>query len=249
MSLLTDYLLRRSVARLLQLSNSDNPSGLRQVVVTGTLTLVKGSTAVVGAGSAFTTEVTAGQVIVFSTQPGVVYVVSSVTDNLNLVLTKGYFGVASTSATATLPAINYVTLAQAVGDAQAHFQARTNFPFDDTTAATNANPLLINKCVWAGVSLVDYYLYEYRGLSGEDSQKAAALTVAERRLKEILYTYGDGAYAAPVTDSPYQPSVGPTRLPDMDDQRWGNVAPLAPGPGPSDVPGGSSGGSADGWGW
>lgn len=247
MGLLVEYLLRRSVARSTQLTNVDNAGGLRAQALTGTLTLVQGSAAVVGAGTLFLTEMPVNQVIVLSTQPNVVYVVSAVASHTALTLSKVYFGAASTTATATRPAINYSTLEQAVGDAQAHFQARTNFTFDDTTATTSTTPANINKCIWAGVSLVDYYLYEYRGTPGEDSQKAAALTVAERRLKEILYVYGDGAWGAPATDSVFIPSTGPTRLPEFDNQRWTDIAPSAPGPGPSDISG--AGGFDGSWGW
>lgn len=232
MGLLTSWLLRRPLARAIQLTNLDNPGGLRTVKLTGTLTLVKGSTAVVASGGAFLTESGANTVITFSSQPNVVYVVASVTDNNNLVLLNAYGGAASTTATGYAPAVNYTTLAQAVGDAQAHFQTRTNLNFDESTATTNAAPTTsnLNRCIWAGVALVDYYLYEYRGAPGEDSQKQAALSVAERRLNEILHNFGDGAFSPPVSDSVFNPSVGPTRLPTFDNERWGDISPLPPGP-------------------
>lgn len=246
MGLQTQWLLRRSAPRAIQLTNADNPGGIRNVSLTGTFALTKGSTAVVGSGTLFTTELEVGQVIQFASQPGVVYVVAAIGSALALTLLNAYGTTTTASTKAVAPGINYGTLAQAVGDAMAHFQAVTNFPFDDTTATTNATPLSINKCIWAAVSLVDYYLYEYRGVGGEDAQRANSLSIAERRLKEILAIYGDGAFSVPVSDSVYNPSVGPERLPEMDNARWGNVSPQAPGPGSPDV---APGGGADGWGW
>lgn len=246
MGLLTQWLLRRSGTRAIQLTNADNPGGIRNVTLTGTLALTKGSTAVVGTGTLFTTELAVDTVVQFASQPGVNYVVSAIASPTALTLLNAYGTTTTASTTAVAPVINYGTLAQAVGDAMAHFQAVTNFPFDDSTATTNPTPTSINKCIWAAISLVDYYLYEYRGQSGEDPQRQNSLSTAERRLKDILAVYGDGAFSVPVSDSVYNPSVGPTRLPDMDNARWSDVAPQAPGPGPSDV---ATGGGADGLGW
>lgn len=250
MGLLSECLLRLPGQRLVELSNADNAGGLRASALSGTVTVTSGSLTVVGAGTSFTSfqgSVTTfgGVVIQFASQPGVNYVVSVVTDDTHLTLLKAYGSVTTAGTTASLPGINYTVLQQAVFDAQVHFQTRTNYVYDDVTQnAVNAgaNPTL-NKCIWAAVALVIAYMYDPgRGHPWPEAEVEAAWRVADTRLRYVLANYGDGAFAQPVTDSVYSPSVGPTRLPTMDSERFGDLSPNAPGPGPSDVPGGSGSG-------
>lgn len=243
MSLLTETLSRLSGQRLVELTNADNPGGLRATPVTGTVAVAQGTVFVTGTGTTFLTSVLPNTVIQFASQPGVNYVVTSVLSNTSLTLQANYFGAAAASTTATLPAINYNVLQQASFDAQAHFQTRTNFPFDDITANANTNPLTLNKCIWAGISLVVAYLYEYRAHPWPEAEVANAWSTADRRLNEVLHVYGDGAFAAPATDSVFQPSIGPARLPTFDNARFGDLSPLPPGP---SISGG--GGATSDWG-
>jgi len=246
MGLLVDYLTRRSAARLLQLTNSDNPGGIRSNALAGTVAVTTGSAAVVGTGTAFLSY-SVDQVIQFDSQPGVNYVIQTIASDTSLTLYQNYVGPTNAAANASMPAVNYVTLQDAVWDAQAHFQTETDFVYDDVTQNANnagANPTL-NKCLWAGVALVDAYLYEYRGQPWPEAEVQAAWATANRRLKAVLNTYGDGAFSPPVTDSVFQPSTGPVRLPEFDNERWGDISPLPPGPA---FPNGGSYGGGD-WGW
>lgn len=233
-------LSRLPAPRLVQLTQSENPGGLKIVTITGTVTVTKGSTALVGSGTAFTSEIGANTLIQFSAQPGVSYLVASVTDATNAVLAVAYFGITTAGASGYLPQIDYGRLQQAVYDAQAHFQARTNFAFDDVTSNANTTPLTLNKCIYAGVALVVAYLYEGRGQAWPDAEIQAAWAQADRRLNEILHVYGDGAYSNPVTDSVFTPTVGPSRLPQFDNARFGDISALPPGPGTGNADGGTS---------
>lgn len=230
MGLLTEFLTRTSSARAVQLTNPDNPGGIKATTLSGTATVTNGSAAVVGVATSFTSFGT-GIVIQFSSQPGVNYVVSAITDATHLTLAQSFTGVTTAGVTGYLPSINYVVLQQAVYDAQAHFQARTNYAFDDVTTNANTTPLTLNKCIWAGISVVIAYLYEYRGMPEEAQAGANAWKSADRRLEYVLHNYGDGAWAQPYSDSVFQPSVGPTRLPNFDTARFGNLDSQNPGPG------------------
>lgn len=254
--LLTEVLLRLSSPKLVALTNADNGGGIKATALAGTVTVTGGSTTVTGSGTAFVTSglqglVTTygGVVIQFSSQPGVNYVVSAVASETSLTLAKAYGGTTGAGVSAVLPGINYTTLQQAVYDAQAEFQDVTDLVYDDVTVSTNnpnANPTL-NRCVWAGVALVVAYLYDPgRGNPWPEAEVEAAWKVARKRLEYILHNRGDGAFAAPVTDSVFNPSTGPTRLPNFDNMRWGDISPDDPGPGMSDPAGGGVDGS---WGW
>lgn len=229
MGLLTEVMTRLSAPRLCTLTNADNPGGLKTTQVAGTVAVTNGSAAVVGTGTNFT-SFGVNQIIQFSSQPGVNYVVSVITDATHMTLLQAYTGTTAASPNAFFPAINYVTLQQAVYDAQTRFQAVTNYPFDDTTQNANTSPLTLNKCIWAGIALVVAYLYDYRGLPGEAAETAAAWKKADHQLDIVLHTYGDGAFAAPVTDSVFVPSTGPSRAPDFDTQRFGDIDQFNPGP-------------------
>lgn len=244
MGLLTECLSRLSAQRLKELTRADNPGGLVDTTLAGTVTVTNGSLIVTGAGTSFT-SFGANILIQFSAQPGVNYVVASIQSATQLTLAKAYNGVTTAGGTATLPACNYVVLQDAVFDAQAHFQAETGLVYDDVTAnAVNAgaNPTL-NRCLWAGVALVVAYLYEYRGHPWPEAEVKAAWDTANRRLKAVLNSYGDGAFSAPISDSRFNPSYGPVRLPEFDNERWGNISPNAPG-GASDASTSDWGGGA-----
>lgn len=60
--------------------------------LSGTVTATNLSAAVVGVGTTFTADLSAGAIVRFASQPGVSYRVLSVTDNLNLTLTSNYTG-------------------------------------------------------------------------------------------------------------------------------------------------------------
>ena len=255
--LLQEVLLRLPGQRIVELTNAENAGGLRLAPLAGTVTVTGGSVAVLGAGTAFVTSGLQGNVVAyggvvvqFASQPGVNYVVSAVADDTHLTLVKPYGASTSAGIVASLPGVVYPVLQQACFDAQQNFMTRTNFVYDDVTQNANvagANPVL-NKCVWAAIALVTYYLCENgRGFAWTDAQIDAAWRVADNRLRYVLANYGDGAMAAPVTDSVFTPSVGPQRLPQFDNERWGDVSPLGPGPGPSGTPWGGGGGNE--WGW
>jgi hypothetical protein len=236
--LLVEVLTRISGQRLTELSNADNSGGLRLTQLGGTVTVTSGSLNVVGIGTTFTAfqgavNTFGGIAIQFSSQPGVSYVVASVTDDTNLVLAYPYAAPTAVGAASYLPGINYQTLQAACFDAQQHFITATNFAFDDVTQSANnvgANPTL-NKCVWAGVALVVAYLYDPgRGHPWPEAEVEAAWRVANKRLDFVKHNYGDGAFSPPVTDSVFNPSVGPSRLPTFDNQRWGDISPQPPGP-------------------
>jgi hypothetical protein len=240
MGLLTETLSRISAQRLGELTNSDNAGGLKNQAVSGTsLAVTNGSTAVVGTATTFT-GFGVNIVIQFASQPGVSYVVATITDNTHLTLLTPYQGVTNAATSAVLPAINYQVLQDAVYDAQAHFFERTDVVFDDTTTAAAGN-----KCFWVGVPLVIAYLYEFRAQPWPEGTVEKVWDLANRRLTLYLNNSGDGAYAPPQTDSPYQPSTLPFgTLPTFDDARLTGFVPWAPGP--SDASG-SAGGSPNDW--
>lgn len=64
----------------------------------GTVTLVNGITAVSGVGTAFTSQLSVGSTIVFSSQPSTNYIVLSITDDQNLILTSPYTGTSTVGA-------------------------------------------------------------------------------------------------------------------------------------------------------
>lgn len=229
MSLLTACLLNMSGQRLAELTNPENPGGLRVTTIAGTVTVTNGSAVVTGSGTTFT-AFGANIVVQFSAQPGVNYIVQSVDSATQITLTTAYYGLTSAGGNLLIPSINYALLQQCVYFAQAHFQARTNFAFDNVTADSNTTPLTLNKCIWAGIALVTYYLYEARAHAWPDAQVQAALSTADRKLELILTNSGDGAFASPQTDSVFQPSVGPVRLPNFDTGHFGTISPWAPGP-------------------
>lgn len=251
MGLFAAVLQRLPGQRIKELTNALNPGGLTDTALAGTVTVTAGSTTVTGSGTGFVTSGlqalvnSFGAIVIqFSSQPGVNYVVTAVASDTSLTLSKPYGSVTTAGATATLPAIGYNVLQDAVFDAEQHFVTVTNFPFDDLTQnAQNAGAVTaLNKCIWAGVSLVVAYLYDPgRGHPWPEAEVDAAWRTANRRLEYVRANYGDGAFAAPVSDSQFNPSTGPTRLPDMDNARWGQLSSNAPGPGPGDVPGDSVG--------
>lgn len=256
--LLIETCLRLPSQKLVALTNCENPGGLRLTALAGTVALTGGSATVTGTGTAFVTSglqglVTAygGVLVQFASAPGVPYVVTAVASETSLTLAKPYGGTTTASTTAALPGVNYNTLQQACFDAQARFFDSTNLVYDDVTqnvANAGANPTL-NQDIWAAVALVVAFLYEPgRGNPWPDAEADAAWRIAQKRLDIVLHNRGDGAFSPPVTDSVFSPSVGPTRLPDMDDQRWGGLSSQDPGPGASSVPGGS-GGFDSSWGW
>jgi hypothetical protein len=262
--LLIEVLLRLSSAKLVALTNCDNGGGVKTTALAGTVTVTAGSLTVTGAGTAFVTSGLQGLVntyggvlVQFASQPGVNYVVTAVASDTSLTLAKAYGGVTASGVAASLPNVNYTTLQQAVFDAQAEYQDVTDLVYDDVTVSTTnagANPTL-NRSVWAGVALVVAYLYDPgRGNPWPEAEVDAAWRLARKRLDFILHNRGDGAYSNPVTDSVFNPSIGPTRLPNMDNQRFGDLSPSDPGPGPSGTPGGGWGGGGGGgfdssWGW
>lgn len=243
MGLLTEVMLRTPAQRLVELTKTDQSGGLQEASVTGTVTVTSGDETVVGSGTNFLLLPPVPFVIQFSSHPNVAYVVASITDGTHLELATPYAWVTTAGASAVLPAIDYTRLEQAVFDAQQEFQLRTNYPFDDTTSnQTAANPSQLNKCFWAGVALVVACLYNQRGLPMPGSEGAAAWAEADRRLKIVLRTLGDGAFSPPVTDSGYNPSrARPGSLPDTDRARLGTVLPSDLGPSASGLPGEWSG--------
>lgn len=65
--------------------------------LTGTVTPSNGSTAVVGVGTKFTTEVVIGSQAYFASQPGTTYTVAAIADDLHLTLSANYTGTTPTS--------------------------------------------------------------------------------------------------------------------------------------------------------
>jgi len=128
-----------------------------RTALTGTLTFTNGSTAVTGVGTAFTTEVAAGDYIWLDAD-GVWAQVSSVTDDTNLVLSAAYSGTGGTGSGAVykgsftsgeqvkVDAADYVTITDAGDSAIAVAECYNDWPggLDDsvtidgwTTNATN----------------------------------------------------------------------------------------------------------------
>jgi len=254
--LIIECMLRLSSARLVALSNADNTGGIKATALPGTVTVTGGSASVVGSGTNFVTgglqglvETFGGIVIQFASQPGRNYVVASVQSDTALTLYSAYAGVTAASVGAVLPSINYQALQQAVFDAQAEFQDATDLVYDDVTQSTStpgSNPTL-NRDVWAGVALVVAYLYDPgRGNPWPEAEVEAAWRLARKRLDMVLHNRGDGAWAAPYTDSVFTPSVGPARLPSTDTERWGDISILSPGPSDASPAGGGVEGD---WGW
>jgi len=243
MSLLQEILRRTPAERLVQLTQAGNPGGLKNPPnLAGTVALVNGSTAVVGAGTTFTGFGTS-IIVQFASHPGVSYVVAAIVDATHLTLVQPYGGVTTASTTAVLPSINYDVLQQACYDAMARFQARTNYPFDDVTANAGAATaiLTLNKTIYAGIALVIAFLYENgRGYPWPDAEVANAWRLADDRLREILHVFGDGALGLPVTDSNFTPSPGPSGLPAFDNARFTDLTQRGPG-------GGASGGQPSEW--
>lgn len=226
MGLLTEYQRRTSVQRMVELCGVDNPGGLKQTALSGTVTLVAGSAAVVGSGTTFTAFVV-DTVLEFSSQPGVGYVVQAIADATHLTLAYNYSGLASASASVVVPGIDLNKLQAAVEDAQQRFTEATAIPFDDTTAA--GPPPSGNRFFFVGRALVTAFLYDYRGRSMPGDDAAVAWAVAQKELDRWMVNYGAGAWAAPTSDSNLTPSVSPMAPPQFDPIRLTQVTPFPPG--------------------
>lgn len=244
MGLLAEVQLALPLPRLAQLTNADLPSNPNTVAVAGTISVVNGSAAIVGTGTTFTTALTVGNVLAFSPQRGVNYTVQAVADDTHATLAVVYSGATNGTATALTAGINYTNLQAACNYAVSEFMDATNLPFDDTTVTNyDAVPAVVNRSIFIGITLVIVWLYRFKG---DTEAEDKAQKRAELLLKRALNTRGDGAWAAPASDSVYTPSQGPARLPDMDPARLGGFVPYDPGHGyPGAGPAG--GGAVSDW--
>jgi hypothetical protein len=225
--------------RLAQLTNSDLPANTQALAVAGTMAVTQGSTAVVGTGTNFGSTPPApacavGNVIQFSSQPGVNYTIAAINSATSITLATPYTGVTAAAATALCAGINYTVLQVACNYAIVEFTARTDLTWDNTTITDGtATPPVINKCTWAGSLLVLAKLYEATG----SEQYEQAIKRAHDACDYVLHTWGDGMWSPPQSDSNLNPTVLPGPFPIFDDSRFGTLIPW--GPGPSQGQGGS----------
>lgn len=138
---------------------------------------------------------------------------------------------------------NYSVLQSLVWQAQAYFQTETGVPYDDTTPSgpppavpTNQPspgvfpPAGGNVCHHVGVGIVIAMAYDYRAHPWPGAEVDSAWQEARKRLDRWKTQFGNLRWAAPGTDSTYNPTNPPSILPDFDRTRSNRTIPDEPRP-------------------